>query len=155
MRYSKLIHENPVTASETIRDPKVISNRRFEKLKESVHKEDKTEINSSESEAELIIRYLQENQLMKIANFTPNEYSTVNFSLRIINGIERFCLKMGGIYSVDNFEVCEGLWLTDTSYPNLSLLMDDGTHPEFPLKLLHVSLQCLLLNVHNYLIDRE
>ena len=40
---------------------------------------------------------------------------------------------MGGIFSVDTtFEVCEGLWLTDTSYPNLSLLKDDGTHPEFP-----------------------
>ena len=131
--YSKLIHENPVTASETIRDPKVISNRRFEKQKESVRKEDKTEINSSESEAELIIRYLKENQFMKVANFTPNEYSTVNFSPRIINDIERFCLKMGGIFSVDTtFEVCEGLWLTDTSYPNLSLLKDDGTHPEFP-----------------------
>ena len=28
--------------------------------------------------------------------------------------------------------VCEGLWLTDTTYPNLSLLNKDGKHPEFP-----------------------
>ena len=70
---------------------------------------------------------------MKVVNFTPNEYSTVNFHPRMINDIERFCVKKKGIFSVDTtFEVCDGLLLTDTCYPNMSLIKEDRTHPEFP-----------------------
>ena len=39
-----------------------------------------------------------------------------------------------GIFSTDTtFEICEGLYLTDTSYPNKSLIdKSSGKHPQFP-----------------------
>ena len=33
---------------------------------------------------------------MKVVNFTPNEYSTVNFHPQMLNDIERFCVKKEG-----------------------------------------------------------
>ena len=124
--YAVLTSYNPKTAGETIRDPKVISNRRYERQKQAVT-ENKEEKKSTE--AELMIEYLKE-EYIKV-NFTPNEYSTVNFHPRMLNDIERFCVKKKGIFSVDTmFEVWDGLWLTNTCYANMSLIREDGTHPK-------------------------
>ena len=45
--------------------------------------------------------------------------------------------EKGGIPSIGTtFEICDGLWLTDSSYPNLSLVKHQGNsthdHPSFP-----------------------
>ena len=129
--YAVLTSYNPKTAGETIRDPKVISNRRYERQKQAVTE---NEEEKKSTEAELMIEYLKEEEYVKVVNFTPNEYSTVNFHPRMLNDIERFCVKKKGIFSVDTtFEVCDGLWLTDTCYPNMSLIKEDGTHAEFPV----------------------
>ena len=48
--------------------------------------------------------------------------------------IKRFCVEDTAILSVDTtFEICDGFFLTDISYPNLSLL-DKRTNnpPQFP-----------------------
>ena len=84
--YSKLTSENAKTASETIRDPKVISNRKYEKEKEFSCINNKND--GRLSEAELIIGYLKENEYGRSVNFTPKVYSTVNFQQRMLSDIE-------------------------------------------------------------------
>ena len=76
--YSKLINKKTITASETIRDPKVISNFRYTSQKgERCIRSDESQ---AETEAEIIIKYLKNDQFIKIANFSPTEYSTANFN---------------------------------------------------------------------------
>ena len=132
--YSALTKEDSKTASETIRDPKVISNRKLEKGKGKKGVYSKVETVQGCSEADLIIRYIKENDFIRTCSFTPFEYSTLNYHPQMLADIERFCVRKGAIFSVDTtFEICDGLWLTDTSYPNLSLVKkSDGKHPDSP-----------------------
>ena len=45
----------------------------------------------------------------------------------------RFCVRDNGIFCIDTtFEICDGLYFTGTTYPNLSLHDINGKHPEFP-----------------------
>ena len=48
--------------------------------------------------------------------------------------IKRFCVEDTAILSVDtSFEICDGLFLTDADYPNLSLLEKRTNNPpQFP-----------------------
>ena len=47
--------------------------------------------------------------------------------------IYRFCVRDNGIICIGTtFEICDGLYLTDTTYPYLSLHGINGKHPEFP-----------------------
>ena len=45
-----------------------------------------------------------------------------------------FCVENSAVLSIDTtFEICDGLYLTDTSYPNLSLIdRKTGEHPHSP-----------------------
>ena len=44
----------------------------------------------------------------------------------------RFCVRGNGIFCIDTaFEICDELYLTDTTYPNLSLHDINGKHPKF------------------------
>ena len=60
------------------------------------------------------------------------EYSMVNFIPQQLWDIFCFCLQYNGIICINTtFEICYGLYLADTTYPNLSLYDINGKHPEF------------------------
>ena len=57
----------------------------------------------------------------------------VNYLPPMLEDINRFCVKGNSYLSVDTtFEICDNLYLTDTTYQNLALLEWKGKHPEFP-----------------------
>ena len=61
------------------------------------------------------------------------EYSIVNFIPEQLWDIYRFRVRDNGIFCIDTtFEICDGLYLTDNTYSNLSLHDITGKHPEFP-----------------------
>ena len=65
---------NPKTVSETIRDPKVVSNTRQAQVKNCVSINIGNTKQSQIWEAELIIENLKEGQFLKVANFTVTEF---------------------------------------------------------------------------------
>ena len=69
-----------------------------------------------------------------VKSFHPDhcDYSTVNFIPDQLWDIYRFCVRDNGIFCIDTtFEICDRLYLTDITYPNLSLHDINGKHPEF------------------------
>ena len=51
----------------------------------------------------------------------------------MLNDIYRFCILGNSILRIDTtFELVDGLWLTDTTYTNESLINESKKHPEFP-----------------------
>ena len=51
----------------------------------------------------------------------------------MLNDIHRFCVLGNSILRIDTtFELVDGLWLTDTTYANESLINQSNKHPEFP-----------------------
>ena len=117
-----------------VRDPKVTSNRKYEKERDRLTGTLPNEITSNCIEADFIIQYLKDDAFIRTCSFTPSKYCTVNYHTQLLVDLERFCVKKGAIFMVDTtFEICEGLWLTDTSYSNLSSVKkSDGKHPDFP-----------------------
>ena len=119
--YSALTKEDARTANEMVHDPKVISNRKYEKERDRLTGTLPNEITSNCTEADFIIQYLKDDAFIRTCPFNPSEYCTVNYHPQMLVDLERFSVK-GAIFMVDTtFEICEGLWLTDTSYSNLSL----------------------------------
>ena len=61
----------------------------------------------------------------------------MNITLQILfksrlRDVYRFCVKDNSILSIDTtFEICEGLYLTDSTYQNLSLVDQYRKHTEF------------------------
>lgn len=125
--YTNLANKTPTTVSETVKCPKVIANRKFTN---SASATTKTEF----SEAESILKSLKtEGSLIKSVSFGPHEYSTTNFTPKMLQDMHRFCVLGDSILTIDTtFEICDGLWLTDTTYSNLALLDNRGKNPEFP-----------------------
>ena len=65
--------------------------------------------------------------------FTKERYISVNSSPNTLNAIHRFCVLGNSILRIDTtFELVNGLWLTDTTYANESLINQSNKHPEFP-----------------------
>ena len=113
--YSDLSHREATTVSQTIRDPKVISNRRYNA--KHCGKSVDCEKGEEETEAQQIIKYVKEDDFIRTVTFTKDKYYTINVLPKMMKDIERFCLKKGGILSIDTtFEICDGLWLTDQIY---------------------------------------
>ena len=125
--YNALNNDDVTTIGETIKDPKFIDNRiHAKKLERQIGE-------IRESEAETILKSVKTGEFLQSVTFNDQTYSTINYTPQMMEDIKRFCVFGGGILSVDTtFELCDGLWLTDTTYPNLSLLNRDGKHPEFP-----------------------
>ena len=116
------------TLLETIKNTKVIDNRKY------THKEKSKDISGKQSEAEIIVNYLKEDDtFVKSLNLNKDEYNTLNFIQEQLWDVYRLCVKGNSILSIDiTFEICEGLYLTDSTYQNLSLVDEYGKHPEFP-----------------------
>ena len=110
-----------------MRNPKIINNRKY-KLNNKTIKPPK-----QENEVECIIKYLEkEDRFAKPSHLNHCEYSTVNFIPEQLWDIYHFCVQNYGIFCIDTtFEICDGLYLTDITYPNLSLHDINGKHPEF------------------------
>ena len=51
-----------------------------------------------------------------------------------MHNVERFCVNGNSVFRIDTtFEIIDGLWVTDTSYTNESIIkVDDQENPEFP-----------------------
>ena len=111
-----------------MKNPKIINNRKY-KLNNKTIKPTK-----QENEVECIVKYLKkEDSFVKSFHLDHCEYSTINFIPEQLWDIYCFCVRDNGIFCVDTtFEICNGLYLTDTIYPNLSLHDINGKHPEFP-----------------------
>lgn len=125
--YRQFSNKLPTTVSETVKCPKVIENRKFAN---STSAATKTEF----SEAESILKSLRTaGSLIKSVSFGADQYSTTNFTRKMLEDIYRFCVLGDSILTIDTtFEICDGLWLTDTTYANLALLDSRGKNPEFP-----------------------
>ena len=132
--YSDLLHRETTTVSQTIRASKVISNRRY--YAKHFGKSYDFEKGEEETEAQLIIKYVKEGDFIRTVTFTKDKYFTINF----LNwNDERYgdalCGKGGILSIVTTFEICDGLRLTDSSYPNLTLVNHHGNsthgHPTF------------------------
>ena len=110
-----------------MRNPKIINNRKY-KLNNKTIKPPK-----QENEVECIIKYLEkEDRFAKPSHLNHCEYSTVNFIPEQLWDIYHFCVQNYGIFCIDTtFEICDRLYLTDITYPNLSLHDINGKHPEF------------------------
>ena len=87
-----------------------------------------------ENDVECIVKYLKkEDSVVKSFHLDHCEYSTVNFILEQLWDIYRFCVRDNEIFCIETtFEICDGLYLTDTTYPNLYLHDINGKYPEFP-----------------------
>lgn len=115
------------TVSETITDPKMISNRKFNKKEQSND-------DNHHSEAESLISSLQTVPSIKTVSFTKTQYTCVNIHENVLNDVHRFCVLGNSVFHVDTtFELVDGLWLTDTTFTNERLQTHrNGNHPEFP-----------------------
>ena len=114
--------------SETLKNPKIINNRKY-KLNNRTIKRPK-----QENEVECIVKHLKkEDSFVKSFHLDHCEYSTVNFIPEQMWDIYRLFVRDNGIICIDaTLEICDGLYLTDTTYPNKSLHDINGKHPEFP-----------------------
>ena len=69
----------------------------------------------------------------KTVVFESEHYISFMCNQRMLKDMVRFCVGGGSILSVDTtFELKDGLWLTDSSYPNNSLVDHKGQNPTFP-----------------------
>ena len=125
--YNTLIKEKTTTVSETITDPKMIENRKYKNMKAT-----SSETTLERSEPETLIRSLQTIPLNSSVTFTKEQYISVNSSPNMLNDIYRFCILGNSILRINTtFELVDGLWLTDTTYTNESLINESKKHPEF------------------------
>ena len=126
--YNTLIQEKTTTVSETITNPKMIENRKYKNMKAT-----SSETTLNHSEPETLIRSLQTIPLNSSVTFTKEQYISVNSSPNMLNDIYQFCVLGNSILRIDTtFELVDGLWLTDTTYLNESLINESKKHPEFP-----------------------
>ena len=126
--YINLTKEETETLSETLKNPKIINNRKYKLNNKTINAP------KQENEVECIVKYLEkEDRFVKSSHLDHCEYSTVNFIAEQLWDIYRFCVRDNGIFCIDTtFEICDGLYLADTTYPNLSLHDINGKYPEFP-----------------------
>ncbi|XP_066926362.1 uncharacterized protein [Clytia hemisphaerica] len=125
--YVSLIDDEEDTLSETIRNPKVIENRK-QKLKDKGAEKPKTS-------AENLLNYIKrDDAFTKSFTLTQSEFGAFNYHEYQLSDIVRFCANNKAVLSVDTtFEICDGLYLTDTSYENLALKdAKTNEHPHFP-----------------------
>ena len=88
--------ENESTLSETIKNPKVIDNRKYKQ------KEKSKNISGIQSEAEIIVNYLKEDDaLVKSVNLNKDKYNTLNFIQEQLWDVYCFCVKCNSILSID------------------------------------------------------
>ena len=123
-----LSHVEPHTVSETIKFPEVIANHKVARSQSCENRK------SLFSEPETLISLLREDDsLIKSVSFVVNQYTATNFNQQMIIDINRFCVLGYSVLTEDTaLEICESLWLTDTTYINLAVVNKSGKNSEFP-----------------------
>ena len=126
--YINLTKGETDTLSETLKNPKIINNRKYKLNNKTI------EPLRQENEVEYIVKYLKkEGRFVKSFHLDYCEYGTVNVISEQLWDMYRFCVRDNGIFCIDTtLEICNGLYLTDTTYPNLYLHGINGKHSEFP-----------------------
>ena len=85
-----------------------------------------------DNEVECIVKYLKKEEGFVKSFHLDHCVSIVLFIPEQLWDIYCFCVRDNGTFCIDaTFEICDGLYLTDTTYPNLSLNGINGKHPEF------------------------
>ena len=86
-----------------------------------------------ENEAECIAKYLEkEDNFVEFFHLEHCEYSAVKLIPEQLWDMYRFCVRDNGTFGIDTtFKIFDGLYLTNTTYLNLSLHDINGNHPEF------------------------
>ena len=70
---------------------------------------------------------------VKSLTLNKDEYNALNYIQEQLWDFYSFCVKGNSTLSIDfTFEICEGLYLTDSTYQSFSLVDQYGKHPEFP-----------------------
>jgi len=101
--YSAMSRKACETVSETIADPKMISNRKFNKKEQST--------DENHSEAESLISSLKTVPSIETVSFTKTQYTCVNIQENVLNDVYRFCVLGNSVLHVDTtFELVDGLW---------------------------------------------
>ena len=73
---------------------------------------------------------VQEDTFVRTIKFLKDKYVTFNYKEYMIHDLKRFCANGTNELNIDTtFDLVYGLWLTDMSYRNLSLIDIDGKHP--------------------------
>ena len=104
--YVDLAWREGASLSKTIRDPRVVRNRRNKsKVKQAMH----TKVKYSQTEC--IVRYLKTNDsFVETFSLDCEQYSAFNYIPYQLTDVRRFCVEDQGILSTDTtFEICEGL----------------------------------------------
>ena len=129
--YVDLASKEKNSLSETVTDPKVISNQKYASKEKNQNGADV----NKDTDAECIVRYIKRNDsYIKSFHLDSEQYSAVNYLPHQLTDIKRFCVEDTAVLSVDTtFEICDGFFLTDISYPNLPLLdKRKNNPPQFP-----------------------
>ena len=85
-------------------------------------------------ECEALVRQMKEGcSSVKNVIMQAEQYMSFNYTEQMLTDLTRFCVNGNSTFLVDTtFELCNGLWLTDSSFDNESLLNEQGKHPVFP-----------------------
>lgn len=126
--YRDLVIEAKVPSEEP-RDPKYIHN-----IKAQFSQQNKVDPPVIKSECEMLIKQMKEKTTnMRNLIMLPDHYISFNSTEQMLQDLIRFCVNGNSILVVDTtFELCDGLWLTDSSFQNEALVNNKGEHPVFP-----------------------
>ena len=117
------------SVSEEVRNPRQIYN--VKRSQNTAHNEIP---DNGRSEVDRIIEQVQSSkgEYMQSLTLLSEHYCQFNYWHHSLVDIERFCVKGSSVLRFDTtFETIDGLWFTDTSYTNLSLLDENHKHQEF------------------------
>eukprot|EP00111_Clytia_hemisphaerica_P023467 TCONS_00069149-protein len=131
--YRKLAKTETNSLSETIKNPKVIDNRRA--VTTANAKQIQAEGPTPKTLGEAIVIYIKKpGSYSKQFFLTNKEYGALNYSDYQLLDLKRHCVDEKAVFSVDTtFDICENLFLTDSTYENLALIdAKSKNHPQFP-----------------------
>ena len=129
--YNELsLREGASSYSELVRNPKQIYNAR------QLSKEGK--IPSDDTDFERLTNLMKNSadgdQFIQSVVMLPSSFVVIAFTDTMLKNLERFCVRGNSPLRFDTtFEIVNGMWVTDSSFTNNSLINDrDRKHPEFP-----------------------
>ena len=105
----------------------------IQNIKALQHKTISTDIGLPECED--LVRQMRKDvkRYVKSVILMPKHYVSFNSTEQMLKDLVRFCVQGNSTILVDTtFQLTDGLWLTDSSFPYEALLNENGEHPTFP-----------------------
>ena len=126
--YKDLTNVDASSYSEQIRDPKQLWNLKLA-LKEPSE--------AKENEVDRIVSMMRKPdglQFVRSVVLLPESFAIFAYTDNTLKNLEKFCVNENSVLRIDTtFEIVDGMWLTDTSYTNTSMINStDSKHPDFP-----------------------